>query len=991
MNSSRPLPAIIISIGLSLILTMPASARAGQPTRPQAAEDERFLRVVASNVETAGRSGVRITAHPALTDNGQIQIGEAVVPGRIVAVLVQDDAAFDAALTAALADGSAMQSAPSIVSLRPGSRRLSALDAPQPASASAAALPARAITVLRDGRMRGQRIVVLAIAGQFQNGAQPQQLTSLNLSLSGASVLEDPSTLLDASEALKRDAALHTVGAIPSPAPFPTATGPAWQLKVTRAGLQRITPAALYAAGLSASSTCVSYNGVALALHEPGDSSVIFYASEPGDRYNSSAVYWVTGSGCPRMATTANTTGSEPISEAFETGSWRQNAVYFSLQPGADNDHWFSKELRTVGSSTWSLAPAAAALPGGSGTSSYVVRGVTRTQGQYAATLTGNGINASQTWSGNGAFELTFAHAGNTLPTQLQLTQGAVAVVDDLSWQRRASLDFAGGSAAFLITTASSASQRYILQNAGAAVLYDVTSPTAPKLVSTAPASGSPRQFSSAANSRYVLGGAATTTEHTTLTAYTPARTSGGSLASQALNKRALWIAPASLANSTALAQLAAFRTGQGWTSEIIPVESIYDLWSFGHISPEAIREFLQYQFNASNTKPEAVILVGDGNYDWRGFLDAGRTYARLIPPYMADVDRYRAELNISSPPPAETACDACYAQLDGNNPLDDYLPDLLYGRIPVSNTTSLQTFVDKIIRYETLTTDMTAGSWRAQAGYLVDNYWRTPEGQNIIAGQALPQPAVPDPAGPFWSFADSNISTAQALGPTFVRRYYDPYGKLGGVSYAVGAPQLSSNPPADAGKAMFNNGAGVITYIGHSNQQRMGQFEFSDPYGDGFLYDFQIPDLTNVDKLPIVLQMSCLTGSFHQHDPNGSNPGKETYLDERLVLQAGNKGAAAVWGSTGLGVMYGHQPLLYGFFRTYWRSYTVANPPTIGAAAMGGYLQLFADNGSYGEDSLRTFLITGDPLTRIRMFVPNAVPRERVVTNMHLPLASRR
>ncbi len=988
MNLSRPLPAIIVSLGLSLILTVPAQARLS--TAPQSTEGGRFIRVVASNTETAGHAGVHIAAAAMQADGGQIQIGDALVPGRVLALLVHDDATFDASLTAALA-GSPIQSTPSVSDMQPGLRRLAALDAPQTASVGAAMLPTQAVTVLRDGRMRGQRIVVLAIAGRFQNGAQSQQLTGLDLSLDGASLLEDPSTLLDAAEALKRDAAILAVGAIPAPAPYPTATGPAWQLKVTRAGLQRITPAALSAAGLSASSTCVSYNGAALAIHEPGDGSVIFYASEPGDRYNSNAVYWVTGSGCPRMATTSNTAGSEQISEAFETGSWRQNAVYFSLQPGADNDHWFSRELRTVGTSTWTLSPAAAALPGGSGTSTYLVRGVTRTQGQYAATLSGNGINASQTWSGNGAFELTFSHAGNTLPTQLQLTQGAVAIVDDLSWQRRASLNFAGGAAAFLITTASSASQRYVLQNAGTATLYDVTIPAAPRLVTTAPAIGSPREFSSAANSRYILGGAATTTDHNALAAYTPARTSGGSLASQALNKRALWIAPASLANSTALAQLAAFRIGQGWTSEIIPVESIYDLWSFGHVSPEAIREFLQYQFSASNTKPEAVILVGDGNYDWRGFLDAGRTYARLIPPYMADVDRYRGELNISSPPPAETACDACYAQLDGNNPLDDFLPDLLYGRIPVSNTASLQTFVDKIIRYETLTTDLTATSWRSQAGYLVDNYWRSPEGQNIVAGQALPQPPIPDPAGPFWSFADSNIITAQALGPTIVRRYYDPYGKLGGVSYAVGAPQLSSNPPADAGKAMFNNGAGVITYIGHSNPQRMGQFEFSDPYGDGFLYDFQIPDLTNVDKLPIVLQMSCLTGSFHQHDPNGPNPGKETYLDERMVLQAGNKGAAAVWGSTGLGVMYGHQPLLYGFFRTYWRSYTVANPPTIGTAAMGGYLQLFADNGSYGEDSLRTFLITGDPLTRIRMFVPNAVPRERVITNLRLPLASKR
>jgi len=80
--------------------------------------------------------------------------------------------------------------------------------------------------------------------------------------------------------------------------------------------------------------------------------------------------------------------------------------------------------------------------------------------------------------------------------------------------------------------------------------------------------------------------------------------------------------------------------------------------------------------------------------------------------------------------------------------------------------------------------------------------------------------------------------------------------------------------------------------------------------------------------ELPVVLQMTCLSSSFHL-------PGL-TSLDEGLLLQSGG-GAVAVWGPTGLGLSTGHVELADGFVR----SLIVDENPSLGVAALAGKVQL--------------------------------------------------
>ena len=117
---------------------------------------------------------------------------------------------------------------------------------------------------------------------------------------------------------------------------------------------------------------------------------------------------------------------------------------------------------------------------------------------------------------------------------------------------------------------------------------------------------------------------------------------------------------------------------------------------------------------------------------------------------------------------------------------------------------------------------------------------------------------------------------------------------------------------------------------------------------------------LTNSESTGLFLEMTCLTSAFQTPSSSG------TTIDERLLLASG--GAVAVWGSSGFGAAYGHNYLLQGFFTRLWAS----QPQLVrlGDLVMNGYLTLFTQGGCC-QDSLRTFILLGDPLTRLRVFAP--------------------
>jgi hypothetical protein len=393
-----------------------------------------------------------------------------------------------------------------------------------------------------------------------------------------------------------------------------------------------------------------------------------------------------------------------------------------------------------------------------------------------------------------------------------------------------------------------------------------------------------------------------------------------------ALNADALYIAPKAF--HAALAPLVVHREAQGYATQLVDVQAIYDNWSFGSVSPIAIRQFLQYTVATAAHAPSHVILVGDGTSDPLNYTKRNNT--NFIPPYLAMVDPWLGE----------TACETCYAQLDGADPLSDALPDVALGRLPAKNVAEVATIARKLIDYDTGTTGL---AWRARNVYIADDA---------------------DRAGDFAAMAELSAAL-QPQGVDVQRMYYDPTSSLN-------QPWAEPNPVKAYQRTMeaLNAGAAFVNYVGHSYYWQWG---LTDPTATPSnllgLYD---PDaLTNGKQLPVVLEMTCLTSAFQQPAYSG------TTIDERLLLNP-NGGAIAIWGPTGMGIAHGHDALQRGFYKSFWNR--AGADKSLGTLVRAGYFELFTSSPCC-QDALRTFALLGDPLT-----VPLGVNKQA----LYLPLVRR-
>ncbi|HID62281.1 MAG TPA: hypothetical protein EYP49_06015, partial [Anaerolineae bacterium] len=83
---------------------------------------------------------------------------------------------------------------------------------------------------------------------------------------------------------------------------------------------------------------------------------------------------------------------------------------------------------------------------------------------------------------------------------------------------------------------------------------------------------------------------------------------------------------------------LANHRAAQGLRTMVVDVQDVYDEFSYGVFDPQAIHDFLAYAYaNWIAPVPSYVLLVGDGNWDFKDNLGIGET--NYIPPYLAMVD----------------------------------------------------------------------------------------------------------------------------------------------------------------------------------------------------------------------------------------------------------------------------------------------------------------------------------------------------------------
>jgi hypothetical protein len=133
---------------------------------------------------------------------------------------------------------------------------------------------------------------------------------------------------------------------------------------------------------------------------------------------------------------------------------------------------------------------------------------------------------------------------------------------------------------------------------------------------------------------------------------------------------------------TASLNPLVTYRRGQGYKVAVVDVEDLYDEFSFGNRSTQALRDFLAFTKANWGPAPRFVLLGGDGTYDYKNYLGLGDP--GVVPAKLIDTTYM------------ETSSDDWYVDFN-----DDGLPKMAIGRLPVRNATEASRMVARIIGYD--------------------------------------------------------------------------------------------------------------------------------------------------------------------------------------------------------------------------------------------------------------------------------------------------
>lgn len=250
------------------------------------------------------------------------------------------------------------------------------------------------------------------------------------------------------------------------------------------------------------------------------------------------------------------------------------------------------------------------------------------------------------------------------------------------------------------------------------------------------------------------------------------------------------------------------FREGYNHMSVmVVGVQDVYDQFSGGLFDPVAIRDFLRYAYQHwAQPAPAFVLLVGDGNYDYRNNLGTGAR--NFIPPFAAD----------------PSVSDDMYV-LSGDT------LNMVISRLPVSSEGGAGVVVSKIIDYER---EPEFGVWRNLITLVADDEWGE---SGEIDG--------------YWNRHTPDTET-------LAKSYVPPSFNISKI-YLMEYPLDYKREKPQAEEAVvdaFNSGTLMVNFIGHGNPNVWAHERVLRRSQD-------IPRLANKRKLPLVYSSSCSVGLF--------------------------------------------------------------------------------------------------------------------------------
>lgn len=384
-------------------------------------------------------------------------------------------------------------------------------------------------------------------------------------------------------------------------------------------------------------------------------------------------------------------------------------------------------------------------------------------------------------------------------------------------------------------------------------------------------------------------------------------------------------IAHSSLVPSSALDDLLAWRAGQGWSSRVVTIEQLQDEFNDGLAGPDAIRRFLAWVLSAegwAEPKPSAVVVLGDGSYDYKG----GTASGNFVPTQIMFKDE---------PEIGYYASDNLLAAVIG----EDSDPDLMIGRISVRTPAEASAVLGKIRLYEA---SPAAGPWRAHAVAISDR------GKGYDVFEAVEFERINDLS---LSFMKRPPHTSRRL------RYWTDFG---GVQPNVFRNEIKK---AVNGTDGVSDGASMVQFVGHGNFDLWSDdVVFCGVSGTGFCPNDDTQDLVNDRRLPWLQVQNCLSGGFHTTAVKS--------MGESWLKRAGG-GAVAVFAPSFLGFRYLGEVAA----ESTWDSvFGPRKNRVLGIAALGAIHDLCAQGSIEG---CQHYVLLGDPTTRLQ--IPEVDPARAV------------
>jgi hypothetical protein len=318
-------------------------------------------------------------------------------------------------------------------------------------------------------------------------------------------------------------------------------------------------------------------------------------------------------------------------------------------------------------------------------------------------------------------------------------------------------------------------------------------------------------------------------------------------------------------------------RQSQGLSVMLIDVEDVYDEFSYGNKTPQAIKDFLRYAATSWKRRPQFVLLAGDGSYDPHNYLGHG--------------DKDQVPTRLLDTALMEAASDDWFGDIDG-----DGIPELAIGRLPARTAEEAALLVTKTIGYE----------------------------QAASSDEVL---LVAD-ANEGFDFEAASKALGQSI-PSYLR---------------IGHINRGREEAAQAKAELFEaiaRGQRIVNYSGHGSL---------DTWRGGLLTTDEARGLTNGDRLPLFVMMTCLNGFFD--DPASESLGES-------LLKAPRGGAVAVWASSGMTMPAEQSRMNQELYRQLFKG--DAKPVRIGEAVRQ------AKAATANPDVRRTWILLGDPTLRLR------------------------